>query len=415
MAGDIDIHEHLLISDPGAAGALAAAIEKSPTRIVHRYGKRVQIVESLGEQPEDFASAHVHSAASEVPDPVLAELSQVERYGVDALRVRQSPAYLAAKLARPRQGESWDMHACTEVAPAPTPTVSGPGVAGASAPAPAPPTSAYMEGSVAVGIVIVEGPTVALQFTAAERTNVVAEVQNGLSFYAAQNPAAGLSFVYDIQDVQLQVQPDPNAVDLEALWRDPAMSALGYTASWDGVTQYVEAIRTSFGTRWTYCAYFTKYPLSWFAYSAIGGPRLVMDYNNDGWGPTNIDRVFAHESGHIFGCPDEYASSGCDCGGAWGRWGEPNRNCQNCAPGGGVMCLMKGNDWVHCAWTPLHLGWHEFVPVYHQGDPGAGIGGYDLKSPADRAFAFDYDSSGKLDHLALYRPATGTMWILKKA
>jgi hypothetical protein len=54
-----------------------------------------------------------------------------------------------------------------------------------------------------------------------------------------------------------------------------------------------------------------------------------------------------------------------------------------------------------------------FTPVYHQGDPGNGIGGYDLKSPADRAFAFDYDHSGKLDHLALYRPATGTIWILK--
>jgi hypothetical protein len=54
-----------------------------------------------------------------------------------------------------------------------------------------------------------------------------------------------------------------------------------------------------------------------------------------------------------------------------------------------------------------------FSPVYHQGDPGNGIGGYDLRSPADHAFAFDYDSSGKSDHLALYRPATGTMWILK--
>jgi hypothetical protein len=56
----------------------------------------------------------------------------------------------------------------------------------------------------------------------------------------------------------------------------------------------------------------------------------------------------------------------------------------------------------------------KFAPVYAQGDPGSGIGGYDLKSPADRAFAFDYDSSGKLDHLALYRPGTGTIWILKK-
>jgi subtilisin family serine protease len=55
-----------------------------------------------------------------------------------------------------------------------------------------------------------------------------------------------------------------------------------------------------------------------------------------------------------------------------------------------------------------------FRPVYQQGDPGNGIGGYDLKSAADQAFAFDYDGSGKRDHLALYRPGTGTFWILRK-
>lgn len=54
-----------------------------------------------------------------------------------------------------------------------------------------------------------------------------------------------------------------------------------------------------------------------------------------------------------------------------------------------------------------------FSAVYAQGDPGVGIGGYDLRSPADRAFAFDYDHSGKLDHIVLYRPGTGTLWILR--
>jgi len=56
---------------------------------------------------------------------------------------------------------------------------------------------------------------------------------------------------------------------------------------------------------------------------------------------------------------------------------------------------------------------NSFHAVYAQGDPGNGIGGYDLKSPNDQAFAFDYDHSGKLDHIVLYRPGTGTIWILK--
>lgn len=48
-----------------------------------------------------------------------------------------------------------------------------------------------------------------------------------------------------------------------------------------------------------------------------------------------------------------------------------------------------------------------FIPIFQS----SGIGGYDLADPADRAFAFDYDRSGKLDHLVLYRPAFGTIWI----
>src|SRR5215469_7260026 len=71
-------------------------------------------------------------------------------------------------------------------------------------------------------------------------------------------------------------------------------------------------------------------------------------------------------------------------------------------PGTGTIWILKNSGGA-------------FSAVYHQGDPGNGIGGYDLKSPADQVFAFDYDGSGKLDHLVLYRPGTGTIWILKNS
>ena len=54
-----------------------------------------------------------------------------------------------------------------------------------------------------------------------------------------------------------------------------------------------------------------------------------------------------------------------------------------------------------------------FVPFYREGDPGTGIGGYDLASPLDQVFAFDYNSGGKLDHLVLYRPGTGIIWVVE--
>jgi len=41
-----------------------------------------------------------------------------------------------------------------------------------------------------------------------------------------------------------------------------------------------------------------------------------------------------------------------------------------------------------------------------------GIGNYDLLNPSDQVFAFDYTSSGKLDHLVLYRPGDQVIYIL---
>jgi hypothetical protein len=43
----------------------------------------------------------------------------------------------------------------------------------------------------------------------------------------------------------------------------------------------------------------------------------------------------------------------------------------------------------------------------------SGIGGYTLADSRDTGFAFDYNSSGKLDHLVFYRPGAGTIWVLR--
>ncbi len=78
-------------------------------------------------------------------------------------------------------------------------------------------------------------------------------------------------------------------------------------------------------------------------------------------------------------------------------------------PGTGIISILKntGEIPVRAARGP------RFLPVYPHGDPGSGIGGFDLKSRDDRMFAYDYNSSGKLDHLVVYRPGTGTIWILQ--
>jgi hypothetical protein len=74
-------------------------------------------------------------------------------------------------------------------------------------------------------------------------------------------------------------------------------------------------------------------------------------------------------------------------------------------PGKGAIFILKKND--KGTFDPP-------VYRYNHGDPGPGIAGYDLKNPADRIFAFDYNGTGQSDHLMLYRPGTGSFSIVKR-
>ncbi|MXP65237.1 hypothetical protein E0493_17975 [Roseomonas sp. M0104] len=370
-----------------AAGAAGAPAGGPP---LHRFGT----VEIMRATP---------GAGGQVPQIATAGLSLVERLGVEAFKLRLSPNFAAAKAARPRNGQIWDMQACGAGPAGP----SGAGGAGSppAAGAPAPrPTSAAMTGSIAVGIVIVNGPTDALRFTNEEQVRVVAEAQAGLGWLAEQNRGAGISWVYDTRVVDITTAADAAAANNEERWRNPAMAGLGHAQSWQGVIDFVEGLRNGHRTDWAYCAFFVKYPLDHFAYASIGGPRLVMDYANDGWGVDNIDRVFAHETGHIFGAPDEYASSGCDCGGAWGVFKEANLNCENCAPGGGIACIMKANSWEMCAHTRRHYGWGLTTARAPQGTAIHAV-----SRSRDKLDIFFCDDKGRVMSAA-WEPAMPTWW-----
>src|SRR3954469_6352134 len=184
MAGDLGISERAILDEAGDPAALAAS---SAGAVIHRYG-RVGIV--AAEPNASLAAVPGQRAA----DLDRGDLAEVERLGLQALQLRDSAEDRTAKDPRPRNGEQWDMPDCTTVVDTPQIIRQG-----AAAPAP---TSSYLQGSVAVGIIIVEGPG-GLAFTAAQRVKVVAEVQNGLGWYATTNPPAGLTFSYDFHVVTL--------------------------------------------------------------------------------------------------------------------------------------------------------------------------------------------------------------------
>lgn len=356
-------------------------VEDRGGHVLHRYGTRILIGDLSASAARGVTGAPgvVRYHAGAVEDRPR-RLTEAEALGVSAWNLRQSRAFATAKRGRPHDGLRWDS---TGVAAAPEPP-DGPGMEHVTETEPrralfGEDLSLYLIGSVAVGLLMVEGPTPDLQFTEAERTKIVAECQEGLGWLAQREPRASVTFAYDIRVVRVTVAPDPSLSGYDALesrWRDPAMATLGFAPNFLGVINYVTGLRRSLGTRWAYAAFFTKYPLQHFAYALR--PRLVMQYDNDGWGPDNIDRVFAHETGHIFGCPDEYASSNCTCGARFGYLREPNANCQRCGTAF-ADCLMGANTWAMCPHTPVHLGWRDtdgdgaLDPVDPVGNPGAFI------------------------------------------
>ena len=211
---------------PGAAEALGPPL--------HVYGPSVRIYRApVG--AEAVPEVGLEAAAAEAVDG----LSESERLGVEAFALRRSPEYRAAKLERPRDGEEWNMGGCrppAELGPetfvfedddAPSPGLEAIG----------PTAIATLDGSVAVGIIIVNGPTTATQFTAAQRTEVVAEVQAGLTWLGNQDPSSGISWHYEIQNVSITTATNATATsdeDRRALAPLPRLSRGGLPLHLEG-------------------------------------------------------------------------------------------------------------------------------------------------------------------------------------
>ena len=344
-------------------------IESEGGKITLRFPPRV-IIGQMGEDSlEKLRSIRgvIGVFTSKVQRPADLGLDEGGLLAVTAWNQRLSEEYRASKSERPDEGKSWDYY---EKRPGgdvlPTEDSKFPSTIEALGAKSVPiNTSKYMIGTVAVGVVIVDGPGSA-SFTSAERTNIVAEVQEGVNGLIGLAPVgAHLNFVFDVNTVTLTL--DPNQVtgnNDEYIWRDAAMAKLGYSSGSSGMYDYLHYLKTTKwpsmcpGPDWAYIAFFTKYATWWFAYASVGGPRLVMQYSNNGWGSNQIDRVFAHESGHIFNAPDEYASSNCSVGGSYGYLGVPNGNCAVNNPNS-IDCIMKANTYNVCQWTRGHFGWRD--------------------------------------------------------
>lgn len=105
-------------------------------------------------------------------------------------------------------------------------------------------------------------------------------------------------------------------------------------------------------------------------YAYLGGPYTQILYKANGWSTGQIDRVYGHETGHIFHAFDEYSSSTpSNCTRSFN--GQQNLNYHGSSCNGTTSCVMVDNSysgsgatrhWNLCAHSPVHLGWGTLVP-----------------------------------------------------
>ncbi|HWR27097.1 MAG TPA: PKD domain-containing protein [Candidatus Thermoplasmatota archaeon] len=228
-------------------------------------------------------------------------------------------------------------------------------------------TSEYLIGSVGIGLIFLESngaidPSTE-NWNTTETNNVQSQITQAISWWINQNQWASLSYVLDVHTaVPTSYEPiiHPSAMTdptYEKLWVSEAMASLGYSSGdWMKRTRdYVNAMRTAKGTDWGLTVFLVDssndvggdFSDGYFAYAYMGGPYIVMTYDNDGWGISAMNQVMAHETGHIFWATDEYDGYTEFSG------------YLNAADVEGSGCLMDTNFLSLSAGTRLQVGWRD--------------------------------------------------------
>ena len=218
-----------------------------------------------------------------------------------------------------------------------------------------------LTGKIAFAALMVSGPG-RLALSRAEKRKIMSEVTAGLDFWSNAAPAsANLQFVIYSADISISAADSTscsNAPGCHDVFVNPALKAIGASTGKAGKDQVAQYIKDRSSANGAYIGFFSKYKQIHFAYAYFYGGPLYMQYSNDGWGPDQLDRVFAHETGHVFNAPDEYTNGQCSC---YRNYGEGscsarNRNCVDCTSSQ-KSCIMDTNEFTLCSYTKKHLGW----------------------------------------------------------
>lgn len=236
-------------------------------------------------------------------------------------------------------------------------------------------TSEFMIGSVSVAVILPESDgTLDIStenWTVAQEQEVYQELRAGYEWWIGREPKANLSFKYHFYSGRTDSRATTKYEPInhytygtgyypaqQQLWISEIMNKFGYSGSANEyfyqTRSFLNDIRNSDGTDWAFIVFVANsandedgaFPDRKFAFAYYGGPFMVMTYDNQFYGISNMDAVAAHEMGHIFYALDQYDEAQKDCTLKLGYLNYPNQNSEYSASGGScksnVASIMRG-------------------------------------------------------------------------
>ena len=224
-------------------------------------------------------------------------------------------------------------------------------------------TSVYMMGRVGVLVIFVESngsvdPDIE-SWDESRMDFVMRQVKRGLAWWVANYPFESPPLDFSVNRAIGYTGYEPiirNSTD-ESLWIPEVLTSIQCGS---GENYYLHAVscanevREVLSTDWAFLIFvvdslrdedgmFANPPR--FAYAYLNGPFMVVTYDNDNWGVERMDRVVAHELGHIFGATDEYDETPQNGGYLY----ELDND--------GSGCIMDKNNWCISDGTRRQIGW----------------------------------------------------------
>lgn len=234
-------------------------------------------------------------------------------------------------------------------------------------------TSDFMIGRVVVSIIFPESNGAqdpnSETWSEERKSAVLSQIMTGLDWWTKQNTRSPLSFTYVSQTVATKYEPITRPYYDEALWIPDVMSKLGYAGSrFTATRNYVNALRQQYSADWGYVIFVVdsnvdpngKFADGLFAYAYLGGPFMVMTYDNNGYGINNMAVVAAHETGHIFNALDQYAGASGPNDYSPGYFSTVNGNHEYSSIATTPNSIMRGGiRWGLDNWARLSIGWRD--------------------------------------------------------